>query len=226
MSLKNTKAFGWVDPSVWADHIFVTKDFINVVETFNAKQLKYDRGSDTVQECDDFLRLIWWIARISDESAKDKIILMSSFECDELLPDFRTSKNAVLYMYWPRTSQSHDNMLQNDRLYVTGMLNRCPIDLSDEVQINTITGAQYFANDEEQDEFCSFLGLTPLGNRQHSKDISECLRQNKFKTDPVEMAIKIIETHHKEVHTESHVASILLKGVLATIKDRNVQNGF
>lgn len=251
MSLENTRAFKFVEVDAWDDHIFATKDFIQVVEKYKAHQYlySYDR-TDSVEEYDSFLRPAWWIARIRGDSAKDKIVLLSSFECNELLPVFRVSDEAVLYMYWSRIGQSHDNMLQKKRLYVSGMFDRRPIKLSDEVQINAITGAQYFSSDEEQDAYCKFLGLiprqkrtdhmnllfergiiepngfVPMENRQYSKDISECVGQSKFKNNPVQMAIKIVEARHEELRTESHVASILLKDAMAKIKVEKAHRQF
>lgn len=48
-----------------------------------------------------------------------------------------------------------------------------------------------------------------MEKRQYSEAISNCVGQCKFKDNPVDLAIKLVETHHQTLLKESHVASIL-----------------
>lgn len=230
MSLKNTKMFGFVEGEAlaWADHIYATNDFIKVIQ-----------GTD--YSYDSYLRPVWWIARVYDDTAIEKvpkILFMSSHECNEFMPEFRSSKNAALYMYRPRISQFHDNLLHNPQLCVSAITQPGKIKLADEVQINVMAGAQYFASDKEQEAYCGFMGLiprkrgpalqrafeagiiepngfVPRDHRQDSTEISALVGNCEFNENPVATTIQIIEAHHEFMRTKSHAASILNEGIKA-----------
>ncbi|KAJ6646166.1 hypothetical protein Bhyg_01377, partial [Pseudolycoriella hygida] len=235
IAMQNTKVFDLIrgDESAWSDHIYVTGDFVKVIRSES-------------QSLDDYLRPNWWIARIDSLSSKYIILLLSSFEIEELLPIFRESKNAVLFMYRVRNSKFHENLLSNQRVCVTAMLKIDEFNLADEVEINVISGAQYFRNDREQESYCHFLGLIPRprldafllqafdngiielngfvqpANRLNSEAISRCVGRSNFKLNPVAMVIKIIETHHEFVRVKSHVGSILMRGFKMNVEEDHI----
>lgn len=211
----------------WSDRLLVTKDF---VKTIDNKSQSYD----------DFLRPISWIARIGRASGVDLLLLMSPHECHHLLPTFRKSKTSALFMYRPRLSKYHSNLLHETELQVTAMDEPSEIDAGHEAQIGMYAGSMYFANETEQDAYCGFMGLiprprtseqdeafangiikskgyVPFEYRQHPETISNCVGQCKFHDNPVDMAIKLIEAHHQTLLKESHVATILEKGIKQTI---------
>lgn len=211
----------------WAGHMFVTKDFQTVVDL----QVTDPESS---QAYDRFLRPVWWIVRIEDmkKSGKHILVLMSSYECDRLMPSLRQSIKSTLYMYRPRLSKSHSNLLRNSKTQVSGMQKSNAIELHEEVQIAVYSGSMNFADKIEQTAYCGFLGVIPRErtphldtafetgiirpngfvipeNRQYSKEMSDCVGQCKFKANPVDLAIKLIEAHHQALLKDSHVASIL-----------------
>lgn len=215
--------FAKQDPNAWANHVLVTKDFRTVIRS-------------TEPTCDDFLRPVWWIAQLKNENAENVLVLLSSYECDRLLTIFRQSVKSTLFMYRPRLSKFHDNLLHKRELQVTGAMERDGIDIEDEVEIGIFSGMMYFNSAAEQNAYSSFLGLiprprtaeldsafeeliiqprgfVPLKNRQHSDAIRRCVGQCKFEHNPVDLAIKLIEAHHQSLAKFSHAACILIRGI-------------
>lgn len=209
-------------PSPWSKNLYVTKDFVNVTENQDA------------EKSEEYVRPVWWIARITHREDDDIFLLLSSYETDRLLPLFHKSSRSVLMCYRPRLSQFHSNLLHDRPLQVTGS-NANPddkIDLDDEAQIAMYAGSMYFRSEVEQDAYCSFMGLipsprspalelafeeglispnsyVPAENRQHSNAIARFVKKCKFANNPVALAIKIIEARHGFLRKESHVAAIL-----------------
>ncbi|XP_055301272.1 uncharacterized protein LOC129567922 [Sitodiplosis mosellana] len=224
-SLSNTQMFEFCENNddAWASHLLVTKDFTMVIENES-------------QACNDFLRPVCWVACIKNAGTKDVLILLSSFECNQLIPAFRKSENATLFMYRARLSNLHSNLIREPGLQVTGMTTTSSISVEDEVQIGVYSGMMYFADEEEQHAYCEFLGLiprpwtheqtiafedgnidesgyVPIRKRNYPEAISQCVSQCKFKSNPTDLAIKLIKAHHQKLPKDSHVASILNRGI-------------
>lgn len=179
-----------------------------------------------------------WVVRIKHDHGKDILVLISSFECNELLPILRTSPYATLFMYRPRLSELHDNLLNESCLHVTGQPASAVnfIDLDDEVQISMYAGSMYFKSEAEMNAYCAFMGLIPRPRstrdlqqaydegkivskgfvpksfRRYLPDIETCVGRCKFEESPVDFAIELIEARHQSLQKESHVASILQRG--------------
>lgn len=227
---KIAKEYPWIenDVNAWADHLLVTKDFQTVIEISN--------GTDT---CDEYLRPVWWVAQIKNAHINGKSygLLLSSYECEQLLPTFRQSRVAILKMYRSRLSESHNNLLHVAALQVTAMDKAsAQIDIDDEIQFSVFSGSMYFQRREELKTFCNFLGLipncntptlreafeqqiietkgfVPFKNRQHSAEIAECVGKCRFKNNPIDFLIKLIETRYYSLPKAAHVASILNRGI-------------
>ncbi|KAG4065067.1 hypothetical protein HA402_007464 [Bradysia odoriphaga] len=207
--------------SPWSENLYVTSDFVNVVESGNSEE---------------YLRPVWWIAHIIHREGDDIFLLLSSYEANMLLPLFRKSTRSALMSYRPRLSQMHSNLLNQASLEVTGINTHSGnrIEVDDEVQIAMYAGSMYFSSEVEQNAYCGFMGLIPTPrtvqlevafeegiitpnsyvlpeNRSHSAAISRCVKKCKFQSNPVELAIKIIEAHHMFIRKESHVSAILEK---------------
>lgn len=224
-------------PSPWSKNLYVTKDFITVTmspENQNATVTTSSQNQIAEKSSEEYLRPVWWIARIIHREDDDIYLLLSSFETNRLLPLFRKSNRAVLMSYRPRLSQFHSNLLHDVALQVTAA-NTNPddrIDLDDEVQIAMYAGSMYFKSAVEQDAYCGFMGLipnpridvleiafqegyiapnsyVPPENRSHSSAIARFVKKCKFTHNPVELATKIIEAHHTFLRKESHVSAIL-----------------
>lgn len=234
-SLANTQMSEYCEnmENAWASHLLVTKDFTMVIDTKS-------------QVCADFLRPVCWIARIDNPGAEDILILISSFECNILMPAFRKSINSTLFMYRPRLSNLHCNLIHEAGLCVTGMTTTNAIDIQNEVQIGVYSGLMYFANEIEQNAYCTFLGLHPrpwtrdeenahadgiidengfIPNRKrhYPEAISLGAAECQFEQNPTDLAIKLIKAHHRLLPKDSHVASILNRGIKALGGDEAMQ---
>lgn len=234
-SLSNTRMyeFGKNNQNAWASHLFVSKDFKTVIE-----------GKRTVY--DEYLRPVMWIVRMKHDQGNDILVLLSSYECNDLLPILRTSQQATLFMYRPRLSTLHSNLLKDIGLHVTGQspaLNS--IDMDDEIQIGMYAGSMYFTGSAEQAAYCAFLGLIPrprtqeleeayeLGKivakgyvpkkfRRHSA-IENCVGRCEFNDSPVDFAIQLIEARHQSLQKESHVSWILLRGKKVVFDENDIK---
>lgn len=222
--LQNTKLFKEYekDGHAWANHIFVTKDFIHVIDMKSRAN-------------DEFLRSVWWIARIEDENNKDYIlILLSSYECGRLLSAFLQSTKSTLYMFRPRLSKIHSDLMDVKELRVSGKDSTIDIDANDIAQIQVYSGSMYFRSEAEQNAYCNFLGLIPRPRTKAQEEAFEkgiikpngfvpskyrnqqCLSNNvdrcNFTSNPVNLATRLIEAHHQFMRKESHAAMILERG--------------
>lgn len=231
-SLKDTKLFERYhrkNKDAWGNHLLVTRDFKTVIDS-------------TPPSCDEFLRPVWWIARIknNDIKSKDIMLLLSTYECNHLLPTFQKSCKSTLFMYRPRLNKQHSCLLHEPNLQITKMDQTVAISNYDEAQIGMYAGSMYFKSEAEQNAYCAFMGLiprprtqeqddafksfafhndvskskgfVPAEKRKYSEAISSCVGLCKFQDNSVDLAIKLIEAHHKTLLKESHVASILERG--------------
>lgn len=229
-SLANTQLFEFCNQNAdaWSNNLLVTKDFKTVIQ-----------GS--LQSCDEFLRSIWWIAQIGSSKANNVLILLSPFEANHLLPAFRKSPNSTLFMYRPRLSEIHSNLLHEEKLQVTGNLTLSTIDIEDEVQIGIYSGQMYFKDIAEQKAYCGFLGLIPTPRtadqqgafnekvikengfvppkKRKIEAVSNCVRNCNFNSDPTDFAIKLIKAHNQVLLRNSHAASILVRAKKVFIED-------
>lgn len=111
-SLANTQLseFCSRNADAWSDNLLVTKDFHTVIKS-------------PLQSCDEFLRPIRWIAQLKRSETNNVLVLLSSFEANQLLPAFQKSANSALFMYHPRLSNSHSNLLHEKKTSCDGKLN-------------------------------------------------------------------------------------------------------
>lgn len=225
-SLTHTKLFKAYskEPAPWSKNLCATRDFVTVLE-------------NNLLTCDDFLRPVWWIACLPDLDKTNPIwILLSSYECDRLITTFRRSKKSALFMYRPRLSKFHNNLLRIPGLHVTAIPHSMNIDfLCVEVEVGVFAGSMYFKDETEEKKFCSFLGLiprprnaileiafdtgiirsngfVPKEKRNNSKFIAELVGGCRFVKNPADLVIKLIIAHHHFMREESHVASIVDRG--------------
>lgn len=222
LALNNTHLFQEHsnDPSAWSSHLYVTRDFISVIE--NARH------------SDEYLRPVWWIAQ-TKVGNQHILLCLSSFECDRLMKVFEKSAISTLFMYRPRMSRFHSCLADIDGLKVTGNARKGDIPVEDMAQIEMFAGSMYFGSEKEQHAYCAFMGLIPRprtdeldaafrnGQIQANGYVDVANRQlpcmerfvgaSKFTRNPVNLAVKIIEAHNQMMNAECHVASILLKGI-------------
>lgn len=215
------------DGPAWNNHIMTTNNFINVLQ-------------NSTHASDDFLRPVEWIARIDAENDAYILILLSLYECNRLLPAFRESTKSTLYMFRPRLRKLHSDLMDEHDLRISGKTKTFDLNIKDSAEIIMYSGSLYFKNEAQQAAYCNHLGLIPrprstLQEEAFQKGIIKtngfvppeyrqlpetihCVGQCKFRRNPVNLAIKLIEAHHELMRKESHVAFILERGT----KERNI----
>lgn len=211
----------------WAKHLFVTKDFTMV--TANQAKGKIENPTNI---SNDILRPVFWVARINCPVANANyiLIILSSFECNHLMPEFRKSFNSTLFMYRPRLSNFHSNLIHEPGLQLSGMATVNPIDIRDEVQIGVYAGAMYFGNKQEQSEYCNFLGLIP---KPWTDDQINVLVQreetNEEYTPTKKRKLFVTSTQETELYQENdpnqrdiYLAKFLEKNGFVPIRNRNL----
>lgn len=191
------------DVITWSNHLLVTKDFKTVVKQ--------------TENCDEFLRPIWWIARMKSPKVAGKyfIILLSTFECEQLKRTFQRSTVSTLMMYRPPISKSHSNLIEIRALHVTGMTDdedNCNLDVNDEIQIGIYSGMMYFHCEAELKPYCDFLGLI-LCPETEELAFKEGTIQSKgleLTESTMKLVKELIKAHHQLLPKDAHAASILL----------------
>lgn len=191
------------DPSPWSDNLYVTRDFITVVENRNS---------------DEYLRPVWWVLHIVHREDSAIYLLLSSYEANLLLPLCWGSTRSTLMSYRPRLSQLHSNLLHDIPLQVTSISSNFDdhISMDDEVQIGMYSGAMYFKSEHEQDAYCGFMALIPnprspdleiafeegyietnsfvlVKNRLHSSAIARFVKKCKYILDWYERRKRLLE---------------------------------
>ena len=93
------------------------------------------------------------------------IVLLSPFEANALLPDFRRGLGAQLHMFAPRVRQGQSLMLC-ERSLTLPHVQAAPIPDSLIAQLLAFSGSAFFGSAGEQDAYCNFLGLYPRPRSQ------------------------------------------------------------
>lgn len=217
-ALQHAQIFSLVrsELNAWDPNLWVTKDFRSVV------QLNADVKDD------EYLRPVWWIVRVDadEEQKSDTFILISPFECNELMSLFRSTCNSTLHMFSAKLSQSQSTLINNQTLQLPSNSAAYTIGLNTIVQLSMFAGSMYFDNAAEESAYCNFIGVIPrprteeqqkafeagyitnsgyvsLQHRQHFPDLL-C----RFKENPDKITIGIIERRHGYSRKRSHVAQI------------------
>jgi hypothetical protein len=135
----------------WSPCILATSDFVKTIET-------HTLGSST-----DFLRPVNWILSTS-HSGKQKLVIMSPYEVNVLLPKIRTSSNVHLHIYTPRVTQS---MPSFDDLLFYSIPPLSPTWTSPQAalrnQLNLFAGQLFLRDFATYSQVCAFLGLHATG---------------------------------------------------------------
>lgn len=204
--------------NAWNVNIFVTSDFIIAIS-----------GGVGF---DEFLRPVWWIARLIEPDNRDIFVLLSTYECNELLPIFRSSQQSILYMFCPKLSMSQSSLLNDRNLQLPSKPSNVNIPLSIAMQIGMVAGSMYFNDRDEETAYCNFMGFIPrprsAKNQQafeegaiasngfvpveHRYRFDELAATCQFFSNPDKIAIGIIERRHGYLSAKSHISRLLAEG--------------
>jgi hypothetical protein len=105
---------------------------------------------------DDFLRAVQWI--LTATNSPHKLLLLSPFEANELLPRVRMSENASLHMYSPRTSRNVRS-IEDLNFFTVSRRDFSRPDSRIMHELNLFSGQLFFSDRKSLEEVCHMLGL-------------------------------------------------------------------
>jgi hypothetical protein len=106
---------------------------------------------------DDFLRPVQWV--LTATKSPGKLLLLSPFEANELLPRVRASENASLHMYSPRTSRNVRSIEDLNFFMVSRRHDFARPHSRVMYELNLFSGQLFFHDRESFKEVCHMLGL-------------------------------------------------------------------
>ena len=154
-SLRTTRAAAGFDVSGFPPGLMVTKDFASTVQMPG----KAGKGTDLWQ------RGVQWVLTSSNQEAGrdgrfvNKMIIISPFEAQELLPQIEESATATLHLYGPRLNLDFPALDALDLYSVPAPRLKRHIPRGLVLQLNLFAGQLYFNSFREYTNFCDFLGL-------------------------------------------------------------------
>lgn len=156
-ALRNTSAAAHLDVSQFPQDLLVTADFASTIQT-------WDFGRAYVS--DSYQRPVQWILTSTGSSPKElrvntvkHMMIISSFEAQELLPQIKQSQMVTLHLYAPRLNRGFPS-LDGLNLYsvpARPIVATLPRNLI--VQLNLFAGQLYLNSFKEYVEVCETLGL-------------------------------------------------------------------
>ncbi|KAF1968390.1 hypothetical protein BU23DRAFT_514913 [Bimuria novae-zelandiae CBS 107.79] len=152
-TLKSTSAAIDFDLAQIPADLFVTADFVRTVKHTS-------KPSSASYLSDLYLRPVQCVLSVLVKGKSTRrLLILSPFEADSVLPDIRQSLYATLHRYLPRTNKGY-NPLDGLQLFNIGSsFSPESIDRSAVVQLNLFAGQLYFQSYDEYVELCDYLGL-------------------------------------------------------------------
>jgi len=135
------------DPDqIWSPQLLATKDFSITI-----------MGS--IGDTSHYLRPVNWIASVTDES-KITLVMLSPFEVDILLPEFRAGSKVHLHQYAPKTTPTMESFEELKFHCIPPLPSSwSPPSTHLRNQLNLWAGQLYLPDHERYQELCNFLGL-------------------------------------------------------------------
>lgn len=146
MSLVSTSAAVHFDVSEFCDAVLVTDDF--------AKTL--DDRADHSGYLDCFQKPVQWILT---NQRDDKMIIISAYEAEQLLPAVERSQHVNLHLYSPRVNQMHESLDNLDLCSIPrrAVCRKIPRHIIS--RLNQFAGQLYLSSFNDYVELCDSLGL-------------------------------------------------------------------
>ena len=201
----------------WNPGLLVTKEFITVIEGSN------------IEEGDNFLSEIFWVVIIAPTPHLNRTsyILISSFEANELFPIFLSAeqnRGVGLHMFTPRLRRGQNILINQSALSIPDSISPV-VDNLLICQLSVLSGGLFFDTEQDEDAYCEFLKI--LLNSSNSEAKNDDFQRTVFQSHkhlnlktprevviiqktPAEMAIEILRTRGRTVHTTSSHVCLLL----------------
>lgn len=194
-------------PSAIAPHLYASRDFIRTVEQKGAL-------------ASDFLKPVHWVVSNIYDS---KLLLISQFEANELIPEIRVSQKTTLHVYAPRTSKWMRSF-RDLRFLCIGSAIEKEHSVHDNHGLELFSGTLYFASFEIYENFRHFLGLVTESTSQLLGDqlptegfVDERLRRevdwplhSPFQSNPLPFLSALFDARSKgHGYLQTHIGMIL-----------------
>lgn len=176
-SLSTTAAAQCMDLQKCPRNVDVSQDFAKTVE---------GRGSDCTQ------RPVQWVllnTLPSSIGTIDRMMIISPFEAQELLPLIQKSAHAALCLYSPRPNTGY-RALDGLDLYTVPEQRALAVPPQLTLELNVFAGQLYFSSMEECIRACCYFGISISGIQQHQaagNDANSIFlnQSNRFATSPI-----------------------------------------
>ncbi|GIJ92739.1 hypothetical protein Asppvi_002017 [Aspergillus pseudoviridinutans] len=194
-------------PSTIAPYLYASRDFILTVEQKGAL-------------ASDFLKPVHWVVSNIYDS---KLLLISQYEANELIPEIRASQKTTLHVYAPRTSKGMRSF-SDLRFLCTGAATENEQSIHDNHELELFSGSLYFPSFKTYENFRHFLGLVTestsrmLGNRLPTEGfVDERLRRevgwplhSPFQSNPLPFLGALFDARSKgHGYLQTHMGMIL-----------------
>ncbi|RMJ25082.1 hypothetical protein PHISP_04065 [Aspergillus sp. HF37] len=146
-ALRSTSAASFLGVSQFPSGVLVTKDF--------ATTIQMPKGSRFISDA--FQRPVQWI--LTSSTGIYRMVVISPYEANCLLPEIRESSFVTLHLYAPRQNQGC-KPLDNLMLYnVPRSINTIETPDSLRIQLNLFAGQLYLSSYAEYQRVCELLGV-------------------------------------------------------------------
>jgi hypothetical protein len=149
MALEHTSAAKNFDVSEFRNHVWVTQDFARTVKGFF--------GSNNY--ADSFQRTVQWILTNEREIANNRLLVISPYEAQYLLPDIETSRHVTLRLYSSRVNLGFESLDHLNLFTIPQRRNHDTIPRGLITQLNVFAGQLYLSSYSDYVQLCDSLGL-------------------------------------------------------------------
>ncbi|PYI01554.1 hypothetical protein BO78DRAFT_423452 [Aspergillus sclerotiicarbonarius CBS 121057] len=161
---RQTSAARFEYPTNLAPTLSMTADFMHTIQRCNTNQI------------DEFLKPAHWVL---SNTHNQKLLLLSQYEVNELLPDIRASQNTTLHIYTPRTTKTMRSFEKLD-FFTLGHGQRPRLPQTTAQDLGLFAGTLYFETFAIYERVRQFLGLVT----DKYRDVPEDRVSNEGFVDP------------------------------------------
>ncbi|RSL41729.1 hypothetical protein CEP54_015726 [Fusarium duplospermum] len=220
-TLHLTSAAKNFDVREFKNNVWVTRDFSKVVEE--------SFGSDNYSDL--FQRSVQWILTSKDEVLNGRLLVISPYEAQKLLPDIEKSQHVSLRLYSPWVNLGFESLDHLDLYTVPQTQNCSAIPRSLITPLNVFSGQLYLPAYHDYIHLCDFLGLAwkaadgtigfgPDGWIPPTLQTNTCVNRSGLSESPVPFLKILFAKIRQECQSirKSHMGKIL-EGVRLHVED-------
>ncbi|RDW89094.1 hypothetical protein BP6252_01126 [Coleophoma cylindrospora] len=145
-----------LDTKAWPQDLLVTKDFVLAIKQ-DENWVLGNRPAELSTSLDFFMRPVHWI--ITTKTTPIRMVIISPFEANCLLPPIREYGRVNLHIYSPRLSVSHTTLEHLKFCAIPSLPQSWEPPQNLVMQLNIFSGQLYLRSYAEYTALCKFLGL-------------------------------------------------------------------